>query len=188
MNLDVLFEPTLDLPRLARVLDEMGPLNRATTVRGWHRHQMAALFDAAKGFRSMTISDLVPTSEDLVQVVHAGRNSLPMFYDFEKIFARSGDEIVGYNRNSTMRFIGPGYYTATASDSGEIAVDYRKIPSKAIPKDWPTVVPNSGFIPTLVFGGMVDILRGVSKHVSIGRAMKKDTFIDAWFVLAREGA
>ncbi len=189
MNLDVLFEPVLDLPRLSRVLDEMGPLNRVTTIRGWHADQMAALFEAAKGFRAMTTESLVPTSEDLVAVAHAGKNSLPAFSTFEKVFARSEGEIVGYNRGATSGLIGPGYYTATTGpESGEIAVDYRKIPTKKVPAGWPALAPNTGGIPALVFGGMVDILRGVSEHVSIGRAMKKDKYIDAWFVLAREAA
>jgi hypothetical protein len=33
---------------------------------------------------------------------------------------------------------------------------------------------------------MVDVMRGISSHVSIGRARKKNGWMDAWFVLVRE--
>ena len=37
-----------------------------------------------------------------------------------------------------------------------------------------------------VYAGMIDIMRGVSTHVTIGRALKGGKFMDAWFVLCRE--
>jgi hypothetical protein len=33
---------------------------------------------------------------------------------------------------------------------------------------------------------MVDVMRGISTHVSIGRARKAHGWMDAWFVLVRE--
>jgi hypothetical protein len=37
-----------------------------------------------------------------------------------------------------------------------------------------------------VYGGLLDVMRGVSSSVSIGRARKKKVWIDAWFVLVRQ--
>jgi hypothetical protein len=33
---------------------------------------------------------------------------------------------------------------------------------------------------------MIDVMHGISSHVSIGRARKKHGWMDAWFVLVRE--
>jgi hypothetical protein len=35
---------------------------------------------------------------------------------------------------------------------------------------------------------MVDVMRGISNHVSIGRAWKQGKYMDAWFALVREDA
>ncbi len=51
---------------------------------------------------------------------------------------------------------------------------------------WPEIVPNSARLGRFVYYGMVDVMRGISTHVSIGRARKKSGWMDAWFVLVRE--
>ena len=51
-----------------------------------------------------------------------------------------------------------------------------------------------GIGPRAVYGNMIDIMRGLSKHVSIGRAKRvkqagkpeSAQWMDAWFVLCRE--
>jgi len=52
------------------------------------------------------------------------------------------------------------------------------------------VVPNSWGLQRLVYYRTRDFMRGVSKHVSIGRAAtedrKGDRWLDFWFTLVRE--
>ena len=36
-----------------------------------------------------------------------------------------------------------------------------------------------------VYAGMIDMLRGVSKHVTIGRAIRNGKEADNWFLLCR---
>ena len=54
------------------------------------------------------------------------------------------------------------------------------------PEAWPAIVPNEARLGRFVYAGMIDVMRGISTHVSIGRAKKKKGYMDAWFVLVRE--
>lgn len=188
MDLTVLLEPKLDLPRLAQVLDGMGHEGRLHTVRGWGKHRQAELFAAAKGHRPLTLTDYVPADvPDLTEVIHDGKNTLPLFTHFQKRFCRpAGEEgvLYGYNEGSTRVFTGPGYYVASEKD-GELVIDYRKVPPAKAPS-WPEILPNSKKLGFLVYEGMVDYMRGLSSHVSIGRAEKGGKLIDAYFVLVRQ--
>jgi hypothetical protein len=79
--------------------------------------------------------------------------------------------------------VGPGYYVAYASD-GEVMVDYTRLPSDKLPH-WPPILSNQARLSRLVYAGMVDVLRSVSSHVSIGRAIRNGKVADNWFVLCR---
>ena len=188
MDLTVLLEPKLDLPRLAEVLDGMGHEGRLHTVRGWGKARQAQLFEAAKGTTPLTLDDYVPSSvAPLTEVIHHGRNTLPLFSNFQKRFCRpESDEgvLYGYNEGSTRGLTGPGYYVANEKD-GELVIDYRKAPTSKVPS-WPEIQPNSKKLGFLVYEGMVDYMRRLSQHVTVGRAEKGGKLIDAYFVLVRE--
>ncbi len=198
MNLDVLFDGELDVHRLAEVLDGLGHIGRVDTIRGWgHAHQ-EKLYEAVKGFRPLGLADFVPDEvEPMVEVIHWGKNSLPAFTHFKKRFCKSKDqqgELWGYNDNSETAHqfaTGPGYFVvhkperADALES-EIDIDYRKLPS-AKPDAWPPIKPNEAGLSRFIYAGMTDVMRGVSRHVTIGRALKGGQFMDAYFVLCREG-
>jgi len=62
MDLTVLLEPKIDLVRIARVLDGLGLSGRLDTIRAWERPELAALFEAAKGFRAVDLDHFVPRS------------------------------------------------------------------------------------------------------------------------------
>ncbi len=189
MDLTVLLEPKLDLPRLTAILDGMGHQGRLHTVRGWGKHRQAELFEAAKGYRPLTLSHFVPADvADHTEVIHDGRNTLPLFNNFQKRFCRPPEatELHGYNEGSTRVFTGPGYYVATERD-GELVIDYRRQATAKDPR-WPEILPNSKKLGFLVYEGMVDYMRGLSSHVSIGRAEKGGKLIDAYFVLVRQDA
>lgn len=191
MNLNVLLEPTIDLPRLAHVLDELGHLGRVDTIRGWNKKTQARLYEAAQGFRKLTLDDFVPPStEPLREIIHHGKNTLPSFSHFQKRFCKSADaeqkDLLGYNHQSLMGLTGPGYFVVHPAEAeGEIDIDYLRVPSEK-PEAWPPIQSNERGIGRLVYGGMVDVMRGISSHVTIGRAKKKGRAIDAWFVLCRE--
>lgn len=200
MNLDVLLEKDIEFPRLAEVLDGLGHIGRLDTIRHWNGRVQARLFEAAKGKKPLTLDDFVPPNLDpLVEVIHHGKNSLPAFTHFQKRFCKpkapegggeAPKELWGYNEGVTRPFTGPGYFVVHAPEGradaeGEIDVDYRKTPP-AKPESWPTILSNKARLGIFVWAGMIDVMRGISSHVTIGRAIRGGKYVDAWFVLCRE--
>lgn len=192
MELKNLIDTHLDLPRLSKTLDEIGPQARIWATRQWTRDIQARLYEAVKGFRPVTLDDYVPADVGpRVEVITHGMNTLPAHNHFQKRFAKPADpaakdQLVGFNYQSLSAFTGPGYYVAhPAQDAGEVDVDYTMVPTEK-PDAWPPIVDNSGRLGRFVYYGMVDVMRGISTHVSIGRARKKHGWMDAWFVLVRE--
>jgi hypothetical protein len=192
MELKNLIETHLDLPRLSKTLDELGTPARVWATRQWTRDIQATLWEAAKGFRPVTLEDYVPADvAPHVEVITHGMNTLPAHNHFQKRFSKPADpeakdQLVGFNFQSLSAFTGPGYYVAhPASEAGEVDIDYTMTP-KEKPEGWPAIRPNSERLGRFVYHGMVDVMRGISSHVSIGRARKKHGWMDAWFVLVRE--
>lgn len=189
MDLTVLLEPQLNLDRLSEVLDGMGHEGRLHTIYGWGKKTQAALFEAAKGFRPATLDFLVPPSVGAGQeVIHWGKNTLGAFTHFQKRFAKPRHEegpLVGYNHQTMSPLTGPGYFVARAADDGELLIDYTKLPTEKV-ATWPPIIPNTAKLGFLVYANMIDYLRPISEHVSIGRAAKKGSMMDAWFALVRE--
>jgi hypothetical protein len=191
MDLRNLIETRLDLPRLSRDLDEIGHAARVWSVRQWTPSDMATLWDAARGFRPVALDDFVPPSiPPLVQVIHEGKNSLPAHTHFQKRFCRpsdpaAGDALLGYNYQTLSPLTGPGYYVAHPStEAGEVDIDYTLLPREK-PAEWPDIVPNEARLGRFVYSGMIDVMRGLSPNVSIGRAKRNGRWMDNWFVLVR---
>ncbi len=126
------------------------------------------------------------------EVVHHGKNSLPAFNHFAKAFvgpiSSLGPELWGYNRAGGFveTVVGPGYFVASpAQVSGEVLVDYLRVPPESR-AHWPEILPNSARLSRLVYHGTQDIVREVSRHVTVGRAIKAGKPMSAWFVLCRD--
>jgi hypothetical protein len=192
MYLRNLIEPHLDLARLSRDLGDIGHAARVWSVRQWTREDMATLWDAAHRFRPVVLDDFVsPSIPPLVQVIHEGKNSLPAHTHFQKRFCRpsdpaSTDVLFGYNHQSLAPLTGPGYYVAHRSiEVGEVDIDYTLIPREK-PGEWPDIIPNEERLGRFVYSGMIDVMRGLSPNVSIGRAKRNGRFMDNWFVLVRQ--
>jgi hypothetical protein len=192
MDVGVFLEPAIDLKRLSEILDGLGHEGRLHTVGTWDKKQQAALFEAAKGHQPLGLDFLVPASiGPLVEVIHEGRNTLPMFSHLQKRFAKLDAKLDafpmgGFNHQTMSPFTGPGYFVVTQGEGeheGELVLDYTKVP-KSKPAGWPEIRPNQGPIASIVYGGMIDYLRGISAHVSIGRAHSR--VADAWFTLVRK--
>lgn len=193
MDVTVLLEPEIDLERLAEVLDGLGHEGRAHAARTWTKQHKARLYEAAKGRRPIELDFVVPASVGpLVEVVHEGHNTLPMFTRFEKRFVRlpEGEEyaVAGYNEQAWRRFNGPGYFVVTKGEGeheGELVLDYTKVP-KSRPPSWPEIQKNEGGLAGMVNGGLVDYVRALSTHVSIGTATRHGKDLGQFFTLVRK--
>ncbi len=184
----------VDLPGLTRYLDGLGDAARAAATVSMTPGQQARLYEAARGYRALTLEHFVPQGVPLLtQVVHAGKNSIPVVSRFEKRFCRPAAGAVrlwGYNQNprAIQPATGPGYFVCYAIDAGEILIDYCEVPSDkpaGKPEGWPSVRPNSAGLSRFIYNRTKDTMRGVSSHVSIGRAARDGKAMDNWFVLCR---
>ena len=180
---------------IARLLDGLPSADRILAVRALGRSEQRRLYEAADGVARVQLVDLVPPSTpDLVPVRHYGRNTLPLFTLFEKRFARPRGEdpsapkrLVGFNFQTMAPLTGPGYFVARDDVAkGEVLIDYREVPTQA-PDGWPPIRGNDRGLGRLVYGNMVDTLRRVSEHVTIGSAARGGKDLGSWFVLCREG-
>ena len=186
----LLSEPSIDMSAVAGFLDDLEHPVRLAAVRSLGPKDLKRLYDAAGGFRRVTIDDVVPKAKGAgEQVRHYGKNSLPAFTIFEKRFIRpqkDAKELWGYNFQTMAPVTGPGYFIARdAQDRGEVDIDYNHVPPES-PPGWPKVSENTRGLSRLVYAYMIDRLRGITQEVSIGRAWKKDKIQNAWFILCRE--
>jgi hypothetical protein len=181
-----------DMDVIAAHLDALDAEARVSEIRSLGRAQQARLFDASAGYKTISLDDIVPRDRaPMEEVVHHGKNSLPAFSHFAKVFVRpdtGASEVWGYNRAGGFveTVVGPGYFVAYPHEvPGEILVDYLRLPP-GHPEHWPDIIPNSARLSMVVYNGTQDVLRGVSKHVTIGRATKAGKPMSAWFVLCRD--
>lgn len=180
----------IDVVALEAAFDAATHEERVEATRAFNAKIQRRVFDACVN-RMPTLDDMVPTDEPLKEVIHVGTNTLPAFRHFEKRFCRpsaehdDGKSLWGYNHNWYWQFTTPGYYAAyVEADEKELWVDYtRSVPEKAA--SWPPIMPNKKRLGHVVFAGMVDHVRKVSEHVTIGRAFKKNA-MNAWFTLVRD--
>ena len=185
-------EDPCDLGAIERHLDGLDPVTRAAEVRSLQREDQSRLFAAADGFKPISLDDIVRRDRaPMEEVVHHGKNSLPVFNRFAKVFVRPPNadqpELWGYNRTGSFveTVVGPGYFVAYPhAIEGEVLVDYLRVPPTR-PDHWPDILPNSTRLSRVVYYRTQDILRGVSRHVVIGRATKDGKPLPAWFALCR---
>lgn len=187
-------DPTPDPSRIAAYLDGLVHEERVEAVRSLGRAEQRRLYAAVDGFRPVALEDLVPPSvADFTPVRHHGRNTLPAFTHFEKRFCRprgadprKPESLYGFNFQALSPLTGPGYFVAVPSPGRpEVWVDYRRVPPEH-PEGWPEIRPNERGLSRFVYGFMVDTLRGVSEHVSIGSAARNGRDLGSWFVLCRQ--
>lgn len=184
----------IDRARIASFLDALTHAQRVEATRALGRPEQRRLYDAVDGFRPVALADLVPASvPDMAQVRHFGRNTLPAFTLFEKRFCRPGgadprkpDALYGFNFQPLSPLTGPGYFVARqVAGRPEVDIDYRELPPEH-PAVWPAIRSNERGLGRFVYGFMVDTLRRVSEHVTIGSAARHGRPIGSWFVLCRE--
>lgn len=181
---------TNDLPALAARLDAMTHDERLAETRSWSGSRQRHLFDALDGFRALTLHDFAPPGlAPRAEIRHHGRNSqLPGFQHFEKRCCRpspEADELWGYNVFWLSGLLGPGYFVMRQHSPTETVVDYTRVPPEA-PEGWPPVVPNAWRLGRFVYDGTQDVMRGLSAHVTVGRAVIGGRMSRHTFVLVRQ--
>ena len=188
-------EGSFDMEPIEDLLNGMTAEARLDACRAIGRKAQAKLFEAAAGHGERTLQDMVPADHGARrELVHHGKNSLPAFRLFAKVFCRptakeEESELWGYNRGSKFveTFVGPGYFVLQEHEvPGELLVNYLRVPAERPVLNWPAILPNRARFSRFVYYDTQDVLRRVSKHVSIGRALKGGKPMDAWFVLCRD--
>ena len=178
---------------LAALFDELGPDMRAALVRRLGRGEQRDLYRKVEGSAPLSLVDLVPPNRaEQEEVRHLGLNTLPAFRVFEKRFARPPGEdpakptrLSGYNYQTMSPVTGPGYFEAVDDeDRAEVLVDYTRLPA-TVPPGWPAIRSNERGLARFVYGFMVDRLRRVSEHVTIGSASRKGRDLGSYFALTR---
>jgi hypothetical protein len=189
-----LSEAPLKMDEIRVFLDGLSHEERVAAVRSIGRAGQRRLYEAADGFAELSLHDLVPPkTADQVAVRHFGKNTLPAFTHFEKRFCRppgqdasAPDQLHGFNFQTMAVVTGPGYYVARQDpERPEVLVDYNLVPDAA-PPGWPPVKRNEVGLSRFVYGFMIDTLRRVSEHVTIGSAARKGKDLGSWFLLTRE--
>jgi hypothetical protein len=186
-------DPAVDPSAIAALFDGLTSDLRVALVRSLGRAEQRALYRKVDGFAPVRLTDLVsPDRDDLEEVRHLGLNTLPAFRVFEKRFCRLPGEdagapegLAGYNFQAMSPITGPGYFVAIDDpDRGEVLVDYRHLPERK-PANWPDIRSNERGLARFVYGFMVDTLRRVSEHVTVGSAARKGRDMGSYFALTR---
>ena len=187
---EMLRDPSVKLEDVTRHLDGLNHTERADQVVALGKKEQVKLWEIAENSKNLDFEYFVPTdAEPLQYFPFNGKNSLPAFTRFQKVFYLDKDKnMCGYNNAWIGWLIGPGYYMVQRNPKNpdfEIQVDYTRIPTEH-PPGWPEIKSNDIFPTNFVYGGTKDNLRWVSKDVVIGRAFKMgEKPMPNWFVLCR---
>jgi hypothetical protein len=194
MSLQSLVRAGAPIDEIAAHLDALDHETRQHETLGLGGADQRGLFEAAAASPPLDLAFFVPKeTPPLAEVIHYGRNSLPVFKKFEKRFCRpASDEtrLFGYNEGPSRPLIGPGYFVARATDAGDprgaIVVDYYLVPDAAVAPGWPAVRANHQGLQLFVYHQTRDYMRRVSAHVSIGQAHKREKKVIGTFILCRQ--
>lgn len=187
---ELLNNSSVKLPEVTSHLEGLNHPERVDQVVALGKKEQMKLWEIAEGSKEIDLEYLVPRSAKPLQPFpFEGKNSLPMFKTFQKVFYLDNDRnVCGYNNAWIGWLVGPGYYMVQMNpkaEKHEPQVDYTRIPTEH-PTGWPEIKSNDVFPTMFVYGGTKDNLRWVSKDVVIGRAFKMgEKAMPNWFVLCR---
>ena len=173
------------LSDLSSVLDGSDHPARVAWLDALKKKELIALYELAAG--QQTTPEAMAGADGEI-VIQRGKNSLPMFNHFQKRVTRYNDRIQGYNHQDMMWFTGPGHFIVRPSEDtpGELWFDYIWEPDAA-PDRFPPIKSNKSGISRFVYGGMIDTVRRVSEHASIGAAIRGGKPSGDYFALCRDG-
>lgn len=187
---------------IAEQLDALAQRQRIAELCALGAREQRALYELVEKAPPLELDFFVPARLPAGrEVIHFGRNSQPVFRDFQKRWCRPADrpgELWGYNETVVRPLIGPGYFVAhraaapgdpAAHDPrGAVVVDYFMTPSGPVPAGWPPIRENSQGLQRFVYHRTRDYLRRVSRHASIGIAYRDERRVMGFFVLCRDEA
>lgn len=196
MSLLKMIQNKAEISKIADFLDSLSHEKRLEETRTLSRKNQEWLYQQSKESEPLQLSDFVPTEEPNVEVIHYGRNTLPLPNSlklFEKRFCRPQNReeaLYGYNEGMTRPLIGPGYFVAKPCPEeweqlGSIVIDYFEVPDEPVVDGWPKVKHNNQGLQILVYHQTRDFMRRVSSNVTIGAAYKKDKPLGHYFILCR---
>lgn len=179
--------PTDTTPEaLAAALDAAVHDARVAWLRSLSGREEAALYALAAGSQ-LTVDEMHRGAGDVV--IHEGWNSLPAFRGFQKRVTFHDGQPQGYNHQTFRPVTGPGHFRVRESEDvfGELWFDYEWSPT-TVPDPFPAPQSNTAGLSVLVYGNMIDVVRKVSTHVTIGRAYIKRKETGNYFGLVRTDA
>ena len=196
MSLLKLIQNKGDLLEIADFLDSLSHAKRLEETRTLNRKNQEWLYQQCSANEPLSLEDFVPKTEPNVEVIHFGRNTLPLpsaLKLFEKRFCLPKERkgaLYGYNEGMTRPIIGPGYFVAKPcppewENLGSVVIDYFEVPNETVVEDWPKIKRNNQGLQVLVYHQTRDFMRRVSTHVTIGAAYKKDKPLGHYFILCR---
>ncbi len=188
---ELLNKEGITLKEITEYLDSLTNEEEIAEIITLGKKEQMKLWDLAEEApEALTLEYFVPAdAEPLKPFVFEGKNSLPAFTRFQKVFYKQHDGTIGgYNNQKLAPITGWGYMILEKPDpnSKEVLVNYLKIPSEK-PEGWPEIKPNCSGLSRFVYCNMIDHLRWVNRDVVIGRAYKKGKPMPNWFVLCRRG-
>ncbi len=173
---------------LGAALDAMDEAGRLAFLDSLGKDEIVDLFERL-ALRPAAPADFVSPTPGATLICE-GINSLPLFRRFQKRFAAlaDGQDPLGYNHQPLAWLTGPGYFKVSASKdrAGEVLFDYTALPERA-PSGWPPIQPNDQGFSALVYAGMVDVMRRISRDLFVGAAYKQGRRSGDYFVLCRTG-
>ncbi len=187
---ELIAQENVTLAELTGHLDKLEPAERVAESMALGKKEQSRLWDLAfSGEGGKLTLDYLVSSEApaLSAFPFEGKNTLPLFTRFRKVFYHTADYVTaGYNKQPMSVVTGPGYFVVRQSPvrQEELEIDYTLVPDSA-PEGFPKIKPNEAGLSRLVFAGMKDYLRWVSKDVLIGRAAKGGKEMNSWFILCR---
>ncbi|MAA78456.1 MAG: hypothetical protein CL916_04290 [Deltaproteobacteria bacterium] len=196
MSLLKMIQNEAEILKIASFLDSLSHTKRLAETRTLSRQNQEWLYQQAKTNEPLHLEAFVPTKTPNVEVIHYGRNTLPLpnaLKLFEKRFCRPDKRenvLYGYNEGMTRPLIGPGYFVAKPCPTewqnlGSIVIDYFEVPDEPVVEGWPRIKKNNQGLQFLVYHQTRDFMRRVSSHVTIGAAYKKDKPLGHYFILCR---
>jgi len=161
-------------------LDDAGHEGRREWLGALSGRDIRTLYDLAEGHGELLVEHFWQGEGT---IVHHGLNSLLAFRAFEKRVTRTGDVVQGYNAQAWSWFTGPGHFVLR-QDGPEVVFDYTLLPPSA-PDGFPALASNTRGFSFFVYGNMVDRVRRVSRHCTVGRAVRFGRPTSNYFALVR---
>ena len=171
-----------EMEPLSAALDASSEQERLDWIGRLNKKELTRLFELAEGTH-LEISEFHAAEGEVV--VHVGKNSLPFFSHFQKRISFHDGRVQGYNHQSLQWLVGPGHFRIEHHEvSGELLFDYLWEP-ETVPEAFPKACSNRSGVSFFVYGSLQDVVRKVSSHVSVGRALMNGKLTSNYFGLCR---